>query len=130
MLKPSSELPSYVRVIRRRIISRTRRLNRERASEAAAATPATETGSKSDDEDDDTGEDYGTVFALNEHICSSDEEYEDSEMDAASKDQLKNSLTSTAEHEGSEIDVAAEHQLQVSLAEEAWKLEVKNETVS
>ena len=129
MLGPTSELPSFVRVIRRKISNRTKTINRERASGSAAATPATETESENGDEDNDKDEDYDTDFALNEQLCSSDEAYENSEMDAASEEQLQSSLTSAAEHEDSEIDVAAEEQLRGSLAEEAWELEVKTETV-
>ncbi|KAJ6017931.1 hypothetical protein N7451_001310 [Penicillium sp. IBT 35674x] len=130
MLKPASELPSFVRAIRRKISNRTKRINRERLSESAAATPDTETESESEDEDNDNDEDYDPDFALDEQLCSSDEAYENSEMDAASEEQLRCSLTSAAAHEDSEIDVAAEEQLQSSLAEEAWELEVKKETVS
>lgn len=130
MLRPASELPSFVRAIRRKISNRTRRINRERLSKSAAATPATETESESEDEKNYNDEDYDPDFALDEQIYSSDEAYENSELDAASEEQLQCSLTSAAAHEDSEIDVAAEEQLQSSLAEEAWELEVKEETVS
>ncbi|KAJ5810358.1 uncharacterized protein N7503_002576 [Penicillium pulvis] len=130
MLRPASELPSLVRGIRRKISNRTKRINRERLSESAAATPATETESESEDEDNGSDEDYDPDFALNEQLCSSDEAYENSEMDAASEEQLQCCLTSAVAYEDSEIDVAAEEQLQSSLAEEAWELEVKEEPVS
>lgn len=130
MLRPASELPSLVGAIRRKISNRTKRINRERLSESTAATPATETESESEDEDSDNDEDYDPDFALDEQLCSSDEAYENSEMDAASEEQLQCSLTSAAAHEDSEIDVAAEEQLQSSLAEQAWELEVQKEKVS
>ncbi|KAJ6084275.1 hypothetical protein N7486_011075 [Penicillium sp. IBT 16267x] len=132
MLGPASELPSQVRVIRRKICNRTRNINQGKASKTSVATPAAETNAESESEDmeKDEDEDYDTDFAVDEQPYSSDEAYENSEMDAASEEQLYSSLTSTAAHEESEMDVAAEEQLQSCLAEEAGKLKAKKETFS